>query len=77
MQEIFFTFRSVTYAQEGERVLRRAGIPAYLRRTPARLAKRGCGYTVVVRPRDEARAQALFDREAVACQNVYRMEGSP
>ena len=77
MQEIFFTFRSVTYAQEGERVLRRAGIHAYLRRTPARMAKRGCGYTVVVRPRDEARAQALFDREAVAYQNVYRMEGTP
>ncbi len=33
--------------------------------------------TVVVRPRDEARAQALFDREAVAYQNVYRMEGTP
>ena len=77
MQEIFFTFRSVTYAQEGERVLRQAGIHAYLRRTPARMARRGCGYTVVGRAGDEARAKALFDREAVAYQNLYRMEGTP
>ena len=77
MKYYYITFRSVTYAQEGERVLRQAGIHAYLRRTPARMAKRGCGYTVVVRARDETRAKALFDREAVAYQNLYRMEGTP
>ncbi len=44
MNAYYFTFRSVTAAMQGNRVLERAGIPAVLSRSPKALQQQGCGY---------------------------------
>ena len=44
MNVCIITFRSVTPAQRGEGVLKRAGIPCQLQRTPRQMEEQGCGY---------------------------------
>jgi len=44
MKTCMITFRSVTPAQRGERVLKKAGIGCQLRRTPKKMEEKGCGY---------------------------------
>lgn len=46
MRSYFITFRSVTFAQRGESVLRKNGIECNLRRTPKWLEEQGCGYSL-------------------------------
>lgn len=49
MKYCLITFRSITYAQQGERVLHKAGIDCILIRTPKHLQERGCGYCLKIR----------------------------
>lgn len=44
MKVYFITFRSVTHAQRGERILRAQGCRCLLRRTPRWMEQQGCGY---------------------------------
>lgn len=44
MNGYYFTFRSITSAQKGQRALEQAGIHSTLSRTPAKLSRQGCGY---------------------------------
>lgn len=44
MSGLYFTFRGVTAAQRGQKILSSAGIPATLSRTPTAIAVNGCGY---------------------------------
>ena len=44
MNVYFITFRSVTPAQRGEGILRKAGIGCQLLRTPRWMEEQGCGY---------------------------------
>ena len=44
MNVYFITFRSVTLAQRGEGILRKAGIACQLLRTPRWMEEQGCGY---------------------------------
>lgn len=44
MRWICITFRSVTPAQRGERILQGGGVDCALRRTPRWMEERGCGY---------------------------------
>ena len=53
-------FRSLTAAYQAVERLRRAGIPAKLVNTPHTGAGQGCSYSIVVHPRYQARAEALF-----------------
>ena len=48
MKSYFITFRSITYAQRAEQLLRRSGLKCQLRRTPRWMEDRGCGYGVEV-----------------------------
>lgn len=48
MGTCIITFRSVTPAQRGEKVLRSAGIHCYLGRTPRWMEEQGCGYSIRV-----------------------------
>lgn len=50
MNGFYFTFRSVTAAQRGQRILTTAGVPSALSRTPTALAVNGCGYCLRVAP---------------------------
>ena len=68
------TFRSVTLAQRGERVLREAGQPCTLARTPRWMEERGCGYCLRLRNEWKPAAAAL-DRAGVEYRKVYRLNG--
>lgn len=50
METVFITFRSITAAQRGERVLQQANITAQLQRTPRWMQDRGCGYSLKLKP---------------------------
>ncbi len=67
----FITFRSVTPAQRGQRLLQQAGISAALLRTPRWMEERGCGYCLRLSPRDTARAVALLRQQKLGFSKVY------
>ena len=65
------TFRSVTHAQRGDRVLREAGLRCVLARTPRWMEERGCGYCLRLHNEWRAAAAAL-DRAGVEYRKIYR-----
>ena len=71
MRAYYITFRSVTLAQRGERVLRRGGVDCALQRTPRWMEERGCGYCLRLRPRDGVRAVELLRRDNAAFSRIY------
>lgn len=71
MRSYYITFRSVTLAQRGERILRRGGLSCLLQRTPRWMEERGCGYCLRLRPREALQAAELLRRENVAFSKVY------
>ena len=68
------TFRSVTLAQKGERVLKQAEISCSLQRTPKMLSERGCGYCLRVRPYHGERAITALREKGIAYGKVYALE---
>ena len=71
MKHCLITFRSVTPAQRGETVLRRAGVECALSRTPRFMEEQGCGYSLRLRPIDGARAAAILRQQQIAFRKVY------
>ena len=47
MKFYYITFRSVTFAQRGEKVLKKEGIRCTLLRTPRWMEEQGCGYALL------------------------------
>ena len=70
METYFITFRSVTYAQRGERALMRRGISSYMQRTPRWMEERGCGYALSLQRLQEA--VEILDREGISWRKLYR-----
>lgn len=75
MFDYYFTFRSVTAATRGSRVLERGGISSVTVRTPRELRQQGCGYSLRIRGDALAGARRLFAREGVGYQKLYRRAG--
>ena len=73
------TFRSVTYAQKGERQLKKAGIICTMQRTPKELSERGCGYCLRISGQDAFAAVEILRETQVAFGKVYALAegGSP
>jgi hypothetical protein len=71
MKDCFITFRSVTFAQRGERELKRAGILSSIQRTPRWMEEQGCGYSLLVRCQDIVAAVELLKRRQVPYRKVY------
>lgn len=71
MSFCFITFRSVTFAQSGQRSLRRAGIETTLRRTPKGLEQRGCGYCLQLRQSAALQAVDQLRREKIEFGKLY------
>lgn len=71
MNDCLITFRSVTPAQRGERVLRRAGVRCSLGRTPKWMEELGCGYSLRISSGSAARAAAQLRAEGVPFRRVY------
>ena len=65
------TFRSVTYAQRGERLLNRQGERCSLKRTPRWMEEQGCGYALRVRAAEIEPATALLAERQIPIRRVY------
>ena len=69
MKYCLITFRSVTPAQRGEGILRKAGIDCALGRTPRQMEEQGCGYSLRLRPVDASRgAMLLRQQQSLQCR---------
>ena len=71
MKIYYFTFRSVTFAQRGERLLEEAEIHCSLQRTPRWMEEQGCGYALRVWTRDVRRAAEVLSRNRVPVRKIY------
>ena len=72
MKFCFITFRSVTFAQSGQRSLKRVGIDTVLRRTPKGLEQRGCGYCLQLRENLALQAVDQLRLEGIEFSKLYR-----
>lgn len=72
MGEYLITFRSITYAQRGERVLSGHGMRGFLSRTPKSLSERGCGYCLHLFTEDIGAAVRMLRTADVPMRKVYR-----
>ena len=74
MKMICITFRSMTPAQQGQRLLRRGGVEAVLQRTPRWMEEKGCGYCLRLREQDCVQAVALLRQAGLQFQKIYAGE---
>ncbi len=71
MKNGYLTFRSVTYAQRGEAVLRRQGMDVLLRRTPRWMEEQGCGYCLRMEREQLIPAVRLLRDNALSYRRAY------
>ncbi len=71
MKFYYITFRSVTYAQKGEKLLARAGIRCTLQRTPRWMEEQGCGYALKLWTKDVTPAMDVLRQNGVSLRRVY------
>ena len=74
MKEWLITFRSITFAQRGERAMKKNGIPCALQRSPKAISQRGCGYCLRMWERDAIRAVGILQKEQLPYEKVYVLE---
>lgn len=65
------TFRSITFAQKAQRLLRGELMDATLQRTPAGLSERGCSYCLAIRERDIAAAMEVLRRNHLLMGKIF------
>lgn len=68
------TFRSITFAQRGERMLRDNTVGCSLQRTPRWMEERGCGYCLRVSRHQLADAVRLLRSGKIPFRKVYSLE---
>lgn len=71
MKYCMITFRSVTFAQRGEGLLRRAGFECSLQRTPRWMEEQGCGYSLRLHCTDVMAATQLLANNQIPYRKVY------
>lgn len=72
MKFYYITFRSVTFAQQGEKVLQKRGIRCTLLRTPRWMEEQGCGYCLRLWTEDVRPALHTLHTTQVPMRKVYR-----
>lgn len=72
MKFYYLTFRSVTYAQRGERILLQNNIRCTLQRTPRWMEEQGCGYCLRVWTQEITPAVEVLRQGGVPLRRVYR-----
>ncbi len=75
MKFYYVTFRSVTHAQRGEKVLTKENIRCTLLRTPRWMEVKGCGYSLRLWTHEVSRCVELLRRENIPMQKVYIQTG--
>ncbi len=71
MRFCYITFRSVTPAQKGEGILRRAGVECTMQRTPRWMEEQGCGYSLRLRQGSAQMASEILRQNGVAYRKIY------
>ena len=71
MMVYYITFRSVTAAQRGERILQTAGVRPVLLRTPKWMEEQGCGYCLRLWTADVSPAVKKLWEKRVPLRKVY------
>lgn len=71
MKFCLITFRSVTPAQRGEQVLKRAGLECNIQRTPKWMEEQGCGYSLKLRQSQAPEGVALLRLEQIPFKRIY------
>ena len=71
MKQYMITFRSVTYAQRGERSLGKRGISVSLGRTPKWMEQQGCGYSLRIKTEDIIPVVELLRENGVHLRKIY------
>lgn len=71
MRFYYITFRSVTYAQQGERLLKGKGFRCSLQRTPRWMEEQGCGYALRVWNQEIEPVTALLSEKQIPLRRVY------
>lgn len=74
MKFCYITFRSVTPAQKGEKILRRAGVDCTIQRTPRWMEEQGCGYSLRLRHGDAIRGCTILREKGINFRKVYLLE---
>ena len=78
MKRDFITFRSITPAQQAQRILHKGGVETQLQRTPRWMEQQGCGYCLRLRSDQRERALMLLQQAGVQFQKVYTAQnGEP
>ena len=67
--------RLLTYAQRTAAALERAGITAYILRSPRIIAGEGCSHSVKVSERNLARALLVLERVGLSPRRIYIISG--
>ena len=71
MHFYYITFRSVTFAQRGERILQEEGIRCTLLRTPRWMEQQGCGYCLRLWTKEANPAIRLLESHQIPYRRVY------
>ena len=71
MKYYYITFRSVTFAQRGEKIFQNSGIRCTLLRTPHWMQEQGCGYCLKLWTEDISASVELLRRSRVPMRKVY------
>ena len=74
MRIFIITFRSVTFAQRGERLLNRNNHRCVLQRTPKWMEQQGCGYGLTLRGANIYRAVDVLRQDGLSWRRVYVLE---
>ena len=75
MNNFYITFRSVTFAQRGEKLLRQGGYRCVLQRTPRWMEEQGCGYCLKLKVEDIMPAVLILRGEKLPMRKVYLQRG--
>ena len=71
MKFYYITFRSVTYAQRGEKLLNQKNIRCTLQRTPRWMEEQGCGYCLRVWTNNIGIAVETLHQAQIPVKRVY------
>lgn len=67
----YITFRSVTFAQRGEKLLTQKNFRVNLMRTPRWMEEQGCGYALKLWANDIAHPVRLLRENKVQMRKIY------
>lgn len=72
MKMCYITFRSITPAQRGQRVLQQNGVTCTLQRTDRIMEQRGCGYNLRLRAENRNMAVQLLRDSEIPYSRIYQ-----